>query len=85
MVDEWHRAEYLRPVSAETLRQRLRIGAWRSRLLVATIRAELRDGRTLPDSLGERSPAVASPVEGQSEGRGPDKAVRCRRSGPPVS
>jgi hypothetical protein len=62
MVDEWHRAEYLRPVSAETFRQRLQIGAGQSRLLVATIRAELRDGRTVPDSLSERSPAVASSV-----------------------
>jgi hypothetical protein len=42
-IDGWHRGKYLRPVSAETLRKRLRIGAARSRLLVGTIRSEARN------------------------------------------
>jgi hypothetical protein len=40
-----HRLEHQRPISAETLRRRLRIGAGRSRQLVAQIRRE-----TLPSS-----------------------------------
>ena len=38
-----HWAVYKRPISAETLRKRLRIGAARSRMLVSTIRADHED------------------------------------------
>jgi len=38
--DARHRDEHRRPISAETLRKRLRIGAGRSRMLVAIIRSE---------------------------------------------
>jgi hypothetical protein len=36
----WHWKTYQRPISAETLRKRLRIGAARSRMLVAMVRAD---------------------------------------------
>ncbi|MEU1629784.1 hypothetical protein ABZ746_31700 [Streptomyces sp. NPDC020096] len=36
----WHWKAYQRPISAETLRKRLHIGAARSRMLVAMLRAE---------------------------------------------
>ena len=38
--DAWHWSRYQRPISAETLRKRLRIGAARSRMLVAIVRAD---------------------------------------------
>ncbi|MFC3586155.1 SpdA protein [Streptantibioticus rubrisoli] len=38
--DAWHWETYQRPISAETLRKRLRIGAARSRMLVAMVRAD---------------------------------------------
>lgn len=41
-VDAAHRAVHQRPISAETLRKQLRIGAGRSRSLVALVRAEAR-------------------------------------------
>ncbi|WP_210594067.1 hypothetical protein [Streptomyces sp. GESEQ-35] len=37
--DEWHRQTYQRPISAETLRRRLHIGAARSRMLVSMVRS----------------------------------------------
>ncbi len=42
-IDGWHRGMYLRPVSAETLRKRLRIGSARSRSLVAIIRSDVQN------------------------------------------
>ncbi|WP_275559161.1 SpdA protein [Streptomyces sp. 5-6(2022)] len=38
--DTWHWEAYRRPISAETLRKRLRVGAARSRMLVAMMRAD---------------------------------------------
>jgi hypothetical protein len=38
--DARHWAEHQRPISADTLRKRLRVGAARSRLLVSIIRAD---------------------------------------------
>lgn len=55
--DARHREEQQRPISAETLRKRLGIGAKRSRMLVAAVRSEgvhsLRAGR-LEGSSGEQ-------------------------------
>jgi hypothetical protein len=53
--DAQHREMYQRPISAETLRKRLRVGAARSRMLVAAVRGE------------HSAPANAEPngVEGQ--------------------
>lgn len=45
--DARHWAIYQRPISAETLRKRLRVGAARSRMLVSTIRADQTGRRTL--------------------------------------
>jgi len=42
-ADECHRQIHLRPISAETLRKELKIGATRSRELVTVLREELRD------------------------------------------
>lgn len=41
--DAWHRETYRRPISAETLRKRLHVGAARSRMLVAMVRADAGD------------------------------------------
>ncbi|MCQ4080908.1 SpdA protein [Streptomyces sp. RB6PN25] len=49
--DAWHWRTYQRPISAETLRKRLRIGAARSRMLVAVVRAD--NGDRLTDRDGE--------------------------------
>lgn len=48
-----HRLEYQRPISAETLRRRLRVGAGRSRQLVAQVRREMQLG--IPARADERS------------------------------
>lgn len=45
-ADECHRQIHLRPISAETLRKELKIGATRSRELVTVLREELRDDVT---------------------------------------
>lgn len=37
--DAWHWETYQRPISAETLRKRLHVGAARSRTLVAMVRS----------------------------------------------
>jgi hypothetical protein len=42
-ADALHRAQYLRPISAERLRKTLRISAERSRALVRTVRQDSRD------------------------------------------
>ncbi|MDF2258433.1 SpdA protein [Streptantibioticus ferralitis] len=44
--DAWHWEAYQRPISAETLRKRLHIGAARSRMLVAMMRADSRSRRS---------------------------------------
>jgi hypothetical protein len=62
--DEWHRARYLRPISAESLRKRLRIGAARSRALVAVIRSEAHECATHVADLDGRSSAAAPPRGG---------------------
>jgi hypothetical protein len=54
-----HWDEHRRPISADTLRKRLRIGAARSRLLVAIIRADSQQ-RLTPDEM-------AAHVEGSSQ------------------
>ena len=55
-ADARHWDEHRRPISADTLRRTLRIGAARSRLLVAIIRADLQQRST--------SDEVAAHVEG---------------------
>ncbi|GAA3792679.1 hypothetical protein ACFWQL_26725 [Amycolatopsis thermoflava] len=49
--DAHHWALYRRPISAETLGKRLRIGAARSRLLVSALREEQAERRTRVDSV----------------------------------
>ncbi|MDX3224155.1 SpdA protein [Streptomyces sp. ME19-01-6] len=63
--DAWHWETYQRPISAETLRKRLRVGAARSRMLVATVRS------TRTDYLA---------VESSSVGAGPSIAQSCRQA-----
>lgn len=53
--DAWHRETYLRPISAETLRKRLHVGAARARILVTTVRAEEHRHPT----LGPNGPGAA--------------------------
>jgi hypothetical protein len=53
--DERHRQTCLRPISAETLRKRMRIGASRSRQLVDVVRSELRDGITEVAGVEDRA------------------------------
>lgn len=48
--DAWHWAEHRRPISAETLRRKLRVGASKSRALVAALRSE--SSRPLSDLSG---------------------------------
>jgi hypothetical protein len=50
--DDRHWAEHCRPISAETLRQRLQIGAGRSRALVKAVRSEAGSRRTMLDWSG---------------------------------
>jgi hypothetical protein len=60
-----HMQEYQRPISAETLRKRLRVGAGRSRMLVTIVRSEERarskvDERKSSEGIGRpRSSAVS--------------------------
>jgi hypothetical protein len=49
-ADASHWDEHRRPISADTLRRKLRIGAARSRLLVVIIRAESQQ-RSVPDEM----------------------------------
>jgi hypothetical protein len=58
-ADARHWDEHRRPISADTLRRKLRIGAARSRLLVAIIRADSQQ-RSTPDEM-------AAHVEGWSQ------------------
>jgi hypothetical protein len=48
--DAWHWEMYQRPISAETLRKRLRVGAVRSRMLVAVLRSTTTDRRAIEAS-----------------------------------
>lgn len=57
--DARHREQWQRPISAETLRKRLGIGAKKSRALVATVRTERRQLRS-----SERPDASYSELEG---------------------
>ncbi|WP_407645445.1 hypothetical protein [Amycolatopsis alkalitolerans] len=50
-ADARHWAKHRRPISADTLRRNLRIGAARARLLVSIIRAEQSAGQNMEDRL----------------------------------
>ncbi|MCO1575832.1 hypothetical protein M8C13_08690 [Crossiella sp. SN42] len=67
--DARHRAEHQRPISAEGLRRRLKVGASRSRRLVAVLRAECRESGEQP--IGPRrdrhGPVAAEDVSGRRE------------------
>jgi hypothetical protein len=53
--DARHWEAYQRPISAETLRKRLRVGAARSRMLVAMVRSTSTDRAVIEASEGPRS------------------------------
>ncbi len=67
--DAWHWETYQRPISAETLRKRLCIGAARSRTLVAMVRAGNGDR---PSAIGGRAdllqPVVSDPARSGEPG-----------------
>jgi len=54
--DAWHRQAYQRPISAETLRKRLHVGAARSRMLVAVLRSTSTDRLTSKESPASQWP-----------------------------
>lgn len=64
--DARHWAEYRRPISAEMLRRRLRIGAARARALVSTIRAGEQERHVAPgaSSMGKDKPLTQVPSAG---------------------
>lgn len=53
--DARHRVAHQRPISAETLRKNLRIGAARSRMLVSIIRAKRSTGQDTPLTMVDQS------------------------------
>lgn len=56
--DAWHRQTYQRPISAETLRKRLHVGAGRSRMLVTMLRSADADRRPIRASPAEPAPST---------------------------
>lgn len=54
-----HRAAHQRPISAETLRRRMAIGAERSRRLVALVRSETQVNQAADDLDGETEGCIA--------------------------
>ncbi|MEV8058809.1 SpdA protein [Streptomyces antimycoticus] len=68
--DAWHWEAYQRPISAETLRKRLHIGAARSRMLVAAVRSTRTDHLAVEASSVEVGRSSAQPrgqIDGASE------------------
>lgn len=68
--DAWHWETYQRPISAETLRKRLRVGAARSRTLVAAVRAARTGDLAIEASFGKAGSANSQPrwqVDGSDE------------------
>ncbi|QLH26984.1 hypothetical protein HYQ63_15465 [Streptomyces sp. Rer75] len=57
--DAWHWEAYQRPISAETLRKRLRVGAARSRMLVAAVRSTRTDHLAVEASSVEVGRSIA--------------------------
>lgn len=57
--DAWHWETYQRPISAETLRKRLRVGAARSRMLVAAVRSTRADRLAVEASSVEVGRSIA--------------------------
>ncbi len=67
--DAWHWEMYQRPISAETLRKRLHVGAARSRMLVAAVRSTRTDYLAVETSSGGRSRSIARSC-GEADGAG---------------
>ncbi|MFF7655792.1 SpdA protein [Streptomyces sp. NPDC007983] len=68
--DAWHWETYQRPISAETLRKRLRVGAGRSRTLVAAVRATRAGDLAIEASSAKVGPEFSRPrrwVDGSGE------------------
>ncbi|WP_197710436.1 SpdA protein [Streptomyces malaysiensis] len=57
--DAWHWETYQRPISAETLRKRLRVGAARSRMLVAVVRSTRTGHLTIKETRPQPGPDCA--------------------------
>ncbi|MGW3569927.1 DUF2637 domain-containing protein [Streptomyces sp. NPDC000941] len=67
--DAWHWETYQRPISAETLRKRLHVGAARSRMLVATVRSTRTGHLAVETSSVEGSRSIAQSYR-QTDGAG---------------
>ncbi|MEU0924649.1 SpdA protein [Streptomyces malaysiensis] len=61
--DAWHWETYQRPISAETLRKRLHVGAARSRTLVSMVRSARAGNVTMEASSGEGGPSASLPCD----------------------
>ncbi|WP_197710405.1 SpdA protein [Streptomyces malaysiensis] len=60
--DAWHWQTYQRPISAETLRKRLHVGAARSRMLVSMVRSARTGSVTMEASSAQRDPSTPQPA-----------------------
>nr|WTB08252.1 SpdA protein [Streptomyces antimycoticus] len=61
--DAWHWEMYQRPISAETLRKRLHVGAARSRTLVSMVRSARAGNVTMEASSDEDGPSASLPCD----------------------
>lgn len=59
--DAWHWETYQRPISAETLRKRLHVGAARSRMLVSMVRSQRTDRLAIDASSADAGRSLAQP------------------------
>ncbi len=71
--DAWHWQTYQRPISAETLRKRLHVGAARSRMLVSMVRSA---------RIGNVTMETSSPQSGSSTPQLPHQVASVSEEGP---